>query len=663
MSPGVLPRQPADIKQETPSRKTPSKSKMSDGVDLRTIWKTKKTPSKSPIMKEVLVKEEEGISSDVSTPKNHKEGLPGAVAISIKKKKTLTWADALESCQTTTQVSETKDEQCASLQIKPETFHYAMQDSPNQEKTTSSPDKNTHVTTLTNSLNSLNNMQLPVCLTGSSSTHSASPSGGIDNENQPDITDCCSNADHTLVSHQTTSFAQLESDSLLVSQQEVGQHKSNVLANKTQDEFLQKQIELFNEKKRQLAKLQMQIQEQLYKASDVEPVSSHHDAFSVGLVQSTAEEQSANRNENRQKDCNTLTEQVDNQHFSRNLNVLNQDFTYKSDTLTQGINVSRQVNLDLNSNVTVSDDTFENLHNVNVKENLSAPSLHPPDHFSGTQNEIEVFCTPTQQRVRLEEEENITPYILKPKSNLKEVTETGEGWNQLDVGSQLLNLSDENEKIGVPLWTPLAMKTVAKQQAVGDNFDIFSIENTKRDIKSETDIIAKSEIDISVINSEHSGDRVNGLVPNTSIIESSTKSGVCGEQCPKTPPNKRSAFRSLSSSGLTPVVGSLSLRGNTDVKFETCRMHQSDSLHNCVLRAANERYLEALLDDEVSLFMCRLSPGNGLKKGRDFCHDPVARILLGGDDMHFIPIEMDSSDLNSVHIDGSAFTKFATRAT
>ncbi|XP_060605177.1 uncharacterized protein LOC132757799, partial [Ruditapes philippinarum] len=170
MSPGVLPRQPADIKQETPSRKTPSKSKMSDGVDLRTIWKTKKTPSKSPIMKEVLVKEEEGSSSDVSTPKNHKEGLPGAVAISIKKKKTLTWADALESCQTTTGVSETKDEQCASLQIKPETFHYAMQDSPNQEKTTSSPDKNTHVTTLTNSLNSLNNMQLPVCLTGSSST-------------------------------------------------------------------------------------------------------------------------------------------------------------------------------------------------------------------------------------------------------------------------------------------------------------------------------------------------------------------------------------------------------------------------------------------------------------------------------------------------------------
>ena len=55
LSPCVLPRQPADVKQQTPSRKTPVKSKLAEGVDLRTIWKTKKTPSKSPVLKEVLV--------------------------------------------------------------------------------------------------------------------------------------------------------------------------------------------------------------------------------------------------------------------------------------------------------------------------------------------------------------------------------------------------------------------------------------------------------------------------------------------------------------------------------------------------------------------------------------------------------------------------------
>lgn len=43
------------FKQETPNRKTPDKSRLGDGVDIRTFWKTKKT-SKSPILKEVLTK-------------------------------------------------------------------------------------------------------------------------------------------------------------------------------------------------------------------------------------------------------------------------------------------------------------------------------------------------------------------------------------------------------------------------------------------------------------------------------------------------------------------------------------------------------------------------------------------------------------------------------
>ncbi|XP_053373884.1 uncharacterized protein LOC123531188 [Mercenaria mercenaria] len=678
MSPASVPRPCSDTtKQETPNKKTANKSRLAEGVDLRTIWKTKKTPSKSPILKEVLTKEP---SNEVCTPRNVGEVLPTTVVSTIKRKKTLTWADALESCQSPgTKTLETKDERWESLQVKTQIFHDVMQDNPHQEKTRPSPDKDTHVTTLTNTQNSLDSMQLPVCLTGSGSTSSTSPSGSTDIKNQPNGGDPCSKADNSSVSHPTT-FTQLETDSLLVSQPEVGQHYSNVLANKTQDEFLQKQIQLFKEKKRQLAQLQMQIQEQLYKGSDPGLVLLDHEVDNGGLAQNKTSEQTENRNKCSGSE-DILTEQVrlDNQHFSRNLNICNQDFKYTGDSSTQGINVCRQVNLDLNSNVTSTENTNKNSLTESIKETQSSLYTHSSGTVSGTQKETQVFCTPTQQKLEFGLEDDITPYILKTKSHPKETVGNGASDKReqdFDEVQSSVRSSEakKTEPVSVPLWTPLAMKTVAKQQTVDNvseekpsaetaaSFKYTGVETVNSETKPKTDIFAKSEIDTSVISCENSVNR-SGLVPKTSISKYETESDSLTEQCPKTPPNKKSAFRSVGSTSLTPVVGSLSLRANTETKRETGRMHPTELLHNSVLRAANERYLEALLDDEVALFMCRLAPGSAGGKGRDFCHDPVAKILLRGDDMHFIPIEMSQTQLSSVHIEGSAFSKYAIRAT
>ncbi|KAL4221922.1 hypothetical protein ACF0H5_017974 [Mactra antiquata] len=88
-SPGLKGnRAPSQLTESTPIKGNDTK-KQADGIDLRTIWKTKKTPSKSPIMKEVMSEEASNVVTPTST---NIADTKCAVLTSIRRKKTITWA-------------------------------------------------------------------------------------------------------------------------------------------------------------------------------------------------------------------------------------------------------------------------------------------------------------------------------------------------------------------------------------------------------------------------------------------------------------------------------------------------------------------------------------------------------------------------------------------
>ena len=88
-----------------------------------------------------------------------------------------------------------------------------------------------------------------------------------------------------------------------------------------------------------------------------------------------------------------------------------------------------------------------------------------------------------------------------------------------------------------------------------------------------------------------------------------------------------SAFHPVRRSGLSPDVGSMSLLGNME-GFRGER--QNNNLNRSVLQAANNRFHEALLDEEVTrYFMQGLLGSRSLAR----CDNPIAKTLQEGDEM------------------------------
>lgn len=504
--------------------------------------------------------------------------------------------------------------------------HDAMQDNPRQGENISPNNDTHHILTLTATQNTSDNMQLPFTLTGSTIN-----SNSTEIEKKLGV-GSCSEADDTLVNHPST-FVQSESDSLMVSQPDLGQHASNILANKTQNAFLQKQIALFNEKKRQLAQ-QMQIQQQLCKGCEPGPSTLEPDLDYMS--QTDTVEQIPHQHGDITDITDNNRAKLDNQTLGENLNLCK----YITNASSQGLLDSHEVNLDWNSNVTGA---------VSMKFNerlQPGDLLQTADLFSGKQKKTMFFSLNEPSTCSGFEddgdEEIITPYILRTKSrqNINGRPDKKREFEDDDVESSLLKKEtmNQSELVCPPLWTPLAMKTIAKQQSIDD------IGEENKPVKTGTDIDCKSadcyfeskpklniesKSDTSMLNTDSSVNSSDGLVPDESVHKHLSVS----EQSPKTPPKRKSAFRTVSSSGLTPIVCSLSLRANSGTKREKRIAKTPESLHSSVLKVANERYLAALLDDEVSLYMCRLTPGGAVGTRREHCHDPVARILLCGDEM------------------------------
>ena len=86
---------------------------------------------------------------------------------------------------------------------------------------------------------------------------------------------------------------------------------------------------------------------------------------------------------------------------------------------------------------------------------------------------------------------------------------------------------------------------------------------------------------------------------------------------------------------VVPTVGALSLAGNLAPHHRQNTRHQGAkaSVRDRILGSAAHRYCEALLDEEVALFACRLHVTLGLAPLLiSRCSDPVASVLDQGDD-------------------------------
>ncbi|KAL4221921.1 hypothetical protein ACF0H5_017973 [Mactra antiquata] len=545
-----------------------------------------------------------------------------------------------------------------------------MQENPHDDKNTI-PAKNTHKPTLKRSPTSIcDNMQLPVCtVTGSSVQQAENTTSDRISGTSPNNGDPCLSVCESIVSH-PSNFVQLtSSDSLLVSQPESGQHHSNnVLANTIQDEFMLQQ--LLQEKKRQIAQVQKQINQHLLKGGAHIEVKGTENVVvardtnldnealigSVVHACSTTDVKSENVDViNNERTCKKL----DNQKL--NDEMLLCSLECKNDNITQGFLARNEVNLDMNSNITVA-------NTVNTNEQLQGANTDPaltviPDVRTPTQQQSTDFV-----HQNIGDDDIVTPVLTKTKQVKDLYTpDTGTFISGRDsklhdvqgVGTSPGQITEAN----APIWTPLAMKSVAKRQnpiSKSDNSVIFDAANSEC-CDYSFNFTGDSMIDNKGICSKSDENLPHGLAPCEAIKVEPTDIAPI-QTYPKTPPsNRKSAFRRVAKSGLTPVVGSLSLRGNSGMKAEK-RSAKNIAFHDeCVLRMANGKYLQALIDDEVELYMCRLSPGDtGLSDRRDYCWDPVAFTLTFGDKMHFIPID-SHSPVTSDFITGSAFTKYSKR--
>ena len=228
-----------------------------------------------------------------------------------------------------------------------------------------------------------------------------------------------------------------------------------------------------------------------------------------------------------------------------------------------------------------------------------------------------------------------------------------------------LQQADSSNKLNPPIMTPLAAKDIANKHG-GNGFfspcrkshDICGKENSlKKDTaactgletKENSQIMLKCEsdpeqsgheqipnfkyslspeidsygaVDLSKSARKKKHERQN-VANSGGRVQSNTRSSPYSPR----PRIFGSAFQPVRPSRLTPDIGSLSLYGNMQA--------DGNPRYNCKngpnFQYANTRYEEAMLDEEVARYfrqgLLEVISGWGL------CDDPVAKTLLGGDDM------------------------------
>ncbi|XP_033762405.1 uncharacterized protein LOC117343945 [Pecten maximus] len=198
-----------------------------------------------------------------------------------------------------------------------------------------------------------------------------------------------------------------------------------------------------------------------------------------------------------------------------------------------------------------------------------------------------------------------------------------------------------------PMWTPQGTRG---HQAPPSQTEMTTVSvcSTTPSVR-ESDVELPCPIDLSRRSPMFARSAVSDL-PNQS--EAFDNSSMCQSPyrksfCPTTPSigNTNSAFTSVSGSplGLGSPFRSLSLKAtvmSSPARSSPLRMMRRDeeSLLRMVSVRTNERYLEALLDEECALYAYRLQTLRTEEDNRMDITNPVARVLSEGDDMHFVPI-------------------------
>lgn len=452
--------------------------------------------------------------------------------------------------------------------------HDEMQDAPFKETGSTLAIVTSH-----NALGTSVDMQLPLGVLAPGS--SAEPVFDNGNQEGQNLDLPASEANRVTHQSQTVVFCP-DSLSVPVSQLNLGQDHTETWANKTQNELLLERIKLCKEKQLQLAKLQSEF-ERFVQTGSLVPGDHVHSAST-----NTRAEASDNR-------CVTNAEYM-MQNVSSELAAVNTLEALYSD-----------VDLDVNSNMTVrSPEAVSNPDLTGSFEKLDSDSNIASCFLRNTFSKGESY----QDSVDKETASSQQPIALELTAEQTVLTEKTKQFEHYKPISSTL------DDIVTPLWTPLALKSVAKhQKELSQSDDISQKLNEppkSKTLESSTDRQVLSENTFHEISSEDFSKNGTGL---------------------KTPPPCKgpSAFRKLGRTGLTPVMGSMSLRANIDEKKiplmdEKCKSCPASQ----VLQAANERYLQALLDNEVELFTSRLvfKQTSAIR-----CYNPVAKVLLEGDDM------------------------------
>lgn len=475
--------------------------------------------------------------------------------------------------------------------------HDEMQDSSSQEKGSPSPSDTSHDLIEATTQNS-SNMQLPlIVLAASSAVETA-----FENENKLKQSLDLPGTMASGVSQQSQPSDSPDSESL--SQQQWGQERDATSTNKTQNELLQEQIKLFKEKQLQLAKL---VRGQMLNAAQANLDNFNNTSVDASL------------------------QTLDNAGVT-NTEYMKQAGNRNSAGATQGVQFSDR-DLDVNSNMTVK--------STNTGNRLEILHDSPVLHGDYTSD----FTTPKKQNnSSVESEATLTPFILRNSATNSQVQDMPSTSYQCYDSVSLSNVAccqtpeqfstgghascpkskEESEAnpvtIAPPIMTPMAMKIVAQQQKGEVDKAIYLKEQYKQ--KDWCENVPERDC-------ENVSDR--------QVLSDISRQSLEVSRGLKTPPStkKQSAFRKLGQSGLTPFVGSLSLRANLNQE-STSNVDKGSTglLKSHILHKANERYLEALLDNEVELYACRLvMEHTGTTCTTIRCYDPVAKTLMEGDDM------------------------------
>ncbi|XP_061186151.1 uncharacterized protein LOC133194168 [Saccostrea echinata] len=366
------------------------------------------------------------------------------------------------------------------------------------------------------------------------------------------------------------------------------------------------QLELIRKQQEELLKLQRELQQQLQMEAEYQEVEGHTDNqrdesgnfaldAKVSDLISSSEQMLTLQSDEQTQNLESIQEE------ERNNNNYDSPFVVKSPlipcSIQESFSVSQPSGLPLASNTLLSTPKAPHISDI-VQKSLLTPRLS------------NLTC----------DSQNRFPFIQSPKPLKPAPPSKREG---------------AKSPSPPPIWTAMALKSEAERHSTSDP----STPSTKRRLEQEPDYAkaADEPMDLSL----------------KSLTETSFNSSA--EHLPL---NKRSMTSESTLSTSSPKlfhsqdIGSLSLRANTlqsqIISHNVPSSHPSSRhfqptqeipLYKEVLSIANEqRYREALLDDECARYCCRLQAAQSLVFWSERCINPVSIVLSQGDEMHFVPI-------------------------